>query len=245
MTIVHISDTHGLHEQLTIPQCNVLVHTGDLGDSYTTLAELTKFLIWFEQQPARLKIFCAGNHDVLLDYKVVQRKKNEDMVAYILAEQEYRDAMQLIPNYNVKYLNGKDYVFEGIKFYGSPYSPSFHRDRWAFNADKGAEILKEWGKIPGDVNVLLTHTPCYGILDFVSQRVKEGTDPHAGCADLLAVIKKRLTKLVLHCSGHIHSNWGIVQKAVSAKRNCFFSNGAVVEDANYNVIVKQPLIITI
>lgn len=245
MRIVHISDTHGLQEQLTIPECDVLCHSGDLGASETTLGEFTKFLIWFEQQPAKVKIFCAGNHDTLLDYKVVQRKRAEDTVAYLLAEQSYRDAMQLLQHYKVKYLNGKDYVWQGVKFYGSPYSPSFNRDRWAFNADRGAEICKEWGKIPNDVDVLLTHTPCYNILDYVSYRVKEGTDPHAGCADLFNVIRKRLTKLKLHCSGHIHSNWGVVQQPVTNKRNCLFSNGAVVEDANYNVILKQPVIINI
>lgn len=244
MTICHISDSHGLHEQLTIPACDMLLHTGDLGAGRTTLAEFTKFLIWFEQQPAKVKLFCAGNHDVLIDYQWVNKLKHEDPIQYLLAEQAYRDAMQLIPNYNVKYLNGKDYVYEGIKFYGSPYSPTFGYN-WAFNADRGQDIMKQWGKIPGDVNVLLTHSPCYGILDYVAYRVKEGKDPHAGCETLLGVIKKRLTKLKLHCSGHIHSQWGVVQQAVSAKRNCLFSNGAVVEDANYNVIVKQPLIITI
>ena len=78
MQIVHISDTHTYHNNLHIPNCDVLIHSGDIGNR-TNLKELTEFLVWFEQQPANIKIFIGGNHDIILDKNEAlkeQRKGN-------------------------------------------------------------------------------------------------------------------------------------------------------------------------
>jgi len=243
MRIVHISDTHGkrFHEKMVIPECDVLVHTGDFGDWKTSLAELTEFLIWFEKQPAKVKIFISGNHDIIMDAKWVYNRG--DAVSRMLATQQHRDALILIQAYDVVYLNNTDYVYEGVKFWGSPMSPTFGSD-WAFNADKGTEISKYWAKIPSDVNVLLTHTPVYGYLDSVTDKyMREGeTDYHKGDKDLLEVIKKRLLKLKLHCSGHIHDEYGIVLEHISNTRRVMFSNGAIITNDAIQLVTK-PLII--
>lgn len=156
----------------------------------------------------------------------------------------YKSAIELIDNYNVIYLNNKSCIHEGIVIHGSPYSPSFHRDLWAFNADEGQEIKQQWSKIPSDVNILITHTPVYGILDSLNECAEVGEDPHAGCKDLLKVIKKRLLKLKLHCSGHIHDNYGVQLKRISNTRRVLFSNGAVLTN-QYKQLITNPLIITI
>lgn len=248
MKIVHISDSHGPrgHGKIVMPECDVAIHSGDIGGR-TQLTELTEFLIWFEKVPARKKIWVAGNHDLILDSSWVRRKGQEmDSIARMLLEQQHQDALALIERYNVKYLNNTDYVFEGVKFWGSPYSPSFHRNYWAFNADRGEEIKKVWARIPSDVEVLITHTPCKGILDRVEERYREyeGEDLNVGCQDLLDVIKKRLTKLKLHCSGHIHDNVGVVLQHVSNSRRVMFSNGAVLTN-DYTQLIVNPLIIQI
>lgn len=246
MKIVHISDTHDDHNTVTVPECDVLVHSGDLGGK-TNLTELTQFLIWFERQPAKVKIFIAGNHDIVLDKKEAAKERAKGNVfGWSRQLDEYKRAMDLVQNYDVKYLFNTDYVYEGIKFWGSPYSPSFHRDTWAFNADRGAEISKEWAKIPTDVNVLITHTPCYGILDVISEKYirHENEDRHVGCKDLLGVIKKRLLNLKLHCSGHIHDNVGCVMQSISNSRHILFSNAAILTN-EYKFLIDKPLIITI
>lgn len=248
MNIVHISDSHGArgHAKVIVPSCDVLAHSGDIGGR-TNLLELTEFLIWFEKQPARKKIWIAGNHDVILDSNYIHRKKRElDSVAGMLLEQAHRDALSLLKNYDVTYLNNSGCTFEGVKFWGSPYSPSFHREHWAFNADRGEEIKKIWAKIPSDVEVLITHTPCKNILDKVEEKYRQhaGEDLNVGCQDLLDVIKKRLTKLKLHCSGHIHDNVGVLLQRVSNNRRVLFSNGAVLTN-DYTQLVTDPLIITI
>lgn len=241
MKIVHFSDSHGKHDTLQIPECDVLICSGDIGGR-TNMHELTAFLIWFEKQPAEKKIFIAGNHDIILDKKWAN--KAGDTVARMFDEQRHADAIKLINQYKVVYLNNSDHVHKGIKFWGSPYSPSFHRHYWVFNADRGQEIQKIWAKIPSDVDVLITHTPCKNILDKVDEiyREKPDEDLNVGCQDLLNVISSRLTNLKLHCSGHIHDNFGMVLKPVSNRRRVLFSNGAVLTN-EYKSLVTKPLII--
>lgn len=248
MRVCHISDTHGpkWHTRLEIPECDVLIHSGDIGGR-TTLLELTEFLIWFEKQPAKKKIWVAGNHDLVLDKKWASNiEKTNGTVMGMLAKQYHEDAVNLIKNYDVIYLNAKDYVYEGVKFWGSPVSPSFHREHWVFNMDRGAEIKKEWSKIPNDVNVLITHTPPHGILDKIQEKYKQTVDEdiHRGCEDLMGVIKKRLHALKLHCFGHIHENTGFIQAPVSRTRLVWFSNGAVMNNAG-DLLYPKPIIINI
>lgn len=247
MRIVHISDTHTKHRQLTISPCDVLIFSGDLG-SRTNLLELTDFLEWIKDQPAQVKLFIGGNHDICMD-PVKAFSKTQGAVEKLLLQQEHRDAMEKIKLYEqwgVHYLCNSGFEYEGIKFYGSPYSPSFHRDYWVFNADRGEEIAKHWSKIPSDVNVLITHTPVYGILDLIPEKYKRypEEDLHVGCKDLLDVICKRLYSLKLHCSGHIHSNYGVLLQNVSNKRRVLFSNGAVL-DNDYKLAVAQPIVISL
>jgi len=246
LKICHISDTHGpkWHTKVVVPECDVLIHSGDIGGR-TDLLELTEFLLWFEKQPAKKKIWIGGNHDLVLDKKWAHSRP--DTVMQMLAIQRHQQAMDLIGNYVVKYLMNTDYVFEGVKFWGSPYSPSFHKEHWAFNADRGEEISKIWAKIPTDVNVLITHTPVYGFLDSIPEsylEFNEGDDVHRGCKDLLGVIQKRLLNLKLHCSGHIHDQVGVILEHVSNNRRVLFSNGAVVSNAGEQ-LVTNPLVITI
>lgn len=247
--VVHISDTHGLHDKLIIPDCDLLIHTGDIGGR-TTLFELKQFLEWFRKQSANNRIFIAGNHDLCLDKSWINRQKNKGSVEGLLAQQHYNNAMELIAEYKDKYdiiyLKDSSYNYEGIKIYGSPYSPSFHRQNWVFNADRGNEIKKIWSKIPSDVNILMTHTPPYKILDRVEDKYREsqGEDMNVGCQDLLEIIAKRLFDLKLHAFGHIHSQYGTILAPVSNTRNVLFSNGAVLNN-DYKILINEPLIITI
>lgn len=234
MRIVHISDLHNIgHKKLIIPECDLLLCSGDLGGR-TNIMELTEFLIWFEAQPAKKKIFCGGNHDIILDRRVG-------------IHGQFEEALALIANYDVKYLENTDYIYEGFKIYGSPITPSFHRaNGWAFNRDRGPEIQKEWSKIPSDVDILITHGPPYGILDEIPEKFKETEDEdvHRGDHDLSFVIKKRLLKLKLVCFGHIHDQVGVVLKSVSNTRRILFSNGAVLTN-DYTQLITNPLIITL
>lgn len=234
------------HTQLKIPECDVVICSGDIGGR-TGRVELVEFLVWFEALPARKKIFIGGNHDLCLDEKRSHSLRNQGRnIDALMAKQEYEDCVKLIENYDVMYLCNRDYVWEGVKFYGSPYSPSFHRSHWAFNADRGEEIQKIWARIPSDTQVLITHSPPYRILDLVDERYKEreGEDMNVGCQDLSNVIKSRLLDLKLHCFGHIHDQYGVILGHVSNNRRVLFSNGAVLNN-DYKQLVINPLTVII
>lgn len=247
LKICHISDTHGakFHTRLNIPECDVLIHSGDIGNR-TTPYELTEFLEWFKVQSAKVKIWTPGNHDISLDKEWLHRDWNGNSTLQLMAKQAYEDSKKILENYpDIKYLVNRDYVYEGVKFYGSPYTPSFHRRNWVFNRDRGEEIMKEWAKIPSDTNVLITHGPPYGILDVIPDEFREvyNEDTRRGCEDLYKVIHDRLKDLKLHCFGHIHDGpTGVVIKQVTNTRWVTFSNGSVISNF-YEFINRNPPII--
>lgn len=248
MKICHISDTHGYagHSRLEIPKdISVLCHTGDIGGR-TNLKELITFLTWFESQPGK-KIWTAGNHDHALDPTWADKLKAQgNIYGWSRAIEDHKAAMELISKYDVVYLNNQEYIHNGVKFYGSPYSPSFFPEYWVFNADRGERIQEEWDKIPDDVNILLTHTPVYGIMDEIPLNFKRypEEDVHVGCKDLLDTIRKRLSKLQLHLSGHIHDGHsGVVVKKIN-NRPIIFSNGSVL-DNDYKQLITKPFVIEI
>lgn len=143
MDITFISDTHGLHDRLTLNAGTVLIHAGDITE-YGTEEEVTEFLYWFSKQPFTYKIFIAGNHDLFLEACKPSKRK------------------ELISN-DVIYLQNSGIEINGLKVWGSPVTPYFLG--MAFNARQGKEIRKIWNKIPADTDLLITHGPPKGILD--------------------------------------------------------------------------------
>lgn len=66
MRILHLSDTHGTHHQLSgLPEADIIVHSGDItyGGSEN---EVIDFIEWFGSLPYTYKLFIAGNHDYCL-----------------------------------------------------------------------------------------------------------------------------------------------------------------------------------
>ena len=104
MHIVHISDTHGKHRDLSLPAGDVLIHSGDFSQ-YAIDVETVDFLDWFRGQPFKHKIMIAGNHDKTLSDCNGDELKHYDFDG-------------------IHYLNGGAVVIDGIKFYGSPQAPS-------------------------------------------------------------------------------------------------------------------------
>ncbi|MDZ7934040.1 MAG: metallophosphatase domain-containing protein [Emticicia sp.] len=180
MKIVAISDTHGKHQNLILPEGDMLIHAGDVS-SLGKESEIKDFLNWFSQTDFKHKILIAGNHDFYFE-KIAF---NETIVN------------QLIPS-NIIYLNDCGVEIEGIQLWGSPIQPWFYN--WAFNRYRGEDIKKHWNKIPHDVDILITHGPAYGILD------KTTRNENVGCEDLLVKIKQ--VKPKFHICGHIHEAYG-------------------------------------
>lgn len=234
--LAFISDTHGKHHEIKIDPCDILFHSGDISNIGAAM-EIADFINWFKEQPAKNKVFIAGNHDRGLDWNYTQTRKYP--VEKLLAEQNYFDIqeqLKYLPS-DVHYLQDEELKISGIKIYGSPFSPSFHRHNWAFNADRGREIRNIWRQIPDDINILLTHSPCKNILDRIPPSfIKKGETENVGCMDLQLRLRQ-LKNLKIHSSGHIHDNFGIKEK-LGVK----YINAAVL-DNNYEALTNKPIYI--
>jgi Icc-related predicted phosphoesterase len=178
MKFVAISDTHGQHSSLQLPQADCIIHAGDVTRKGKR-DQVMDFLYWFGALDYRYKVFIAGNHDFFFE----NRSRGQ--------------INSLIPD-NVIYLNDSGCVLEGIKCWGSPVTPWFHD--WAFNRLPGEQIRKHWDLIPEGVDILITHGPVKGILDRTFFLKK------AGCSDLLKKMNRIRPRV--HLCGHIHEAYG-------------------------------------
>jgi Icc-related predicted phosphoesterase len=180
MKIVFISDTHKMHDQVNVPDGDVLVHAGDISGR-GSLQDVASFAAWFNKLPHQHKILIAGNHDFCF-------------------ENELRSEAINILGDDVNYLEDSEVIIDGVKFWGSPWQPEFCN--WAFNLPRGVGHLKEkWDLIPEDTDVLITHGPPHGYGDFVAW-----DQIHVGCEEMLEALDR--VKPKIHVFGHIHEGYG-------------------------------------
>lgn len=184
MKIVAISDTHCAHNQLSIPECDILIHAGD--ESYRgNKSEIEDFAKWFDKQPAKHLVWIPGNHSV-------------GFATFYPASSDW--LKKISPRTNI--LMHSDVTLDGIKIWGSPITPWFND--WAYNETRGPAIKKYWDMIPGDTSMVVTHGPPHGILDLVDPGTRR--EDNVGCKDLLDAILRIKPKI--HIFGHIHEGYG-------------------------------------
>lgn len=179
MRIVCLSDTHGMHAQLKVPDGDILLHAGDF-TNIGSMVEFIDFNNWLRSLPHKHKVFIAGNHDFLFE-----RNKAEDIEARV-------------GGFGGIYLQDAEVTVNGIRIYGSPWTPQFYS--WAFMLDRYGEIKEKWDKIPAGLDILMTHGPPLSILD------KNNASMECGCYDLGQRVLE--VKPTLHVFGHIHESYG-------------------------------------
>ena len=219
-----LSDTHdfdftaGTSQplQLPTPKADVLLHCGDL-TQVGGVASFKQAVKMLGSINAELKLVIAGNHDLELDKTFWAARRNEDdnpknpknhdlavetMTGHLAAEAGVTFLTEGTYSFNLK---------NGAKFsiYVSPYTPTFsnwafaypsHQDR--FNAPSqvrdGITSIAT-SPIPNDIDIIMTHGPPRGILDWCPQG-------NVGCPHLLQAIRR--VKPLMHCFGHIHESSG-------------------------------------
>lgn len=203
--LTFISDTHTKHEKLNgfLPGGDILLCAGDISSrGYKT--ELENFFKWFDGiDNYDHKIFIAGNHDFGF-------QDEPETIKGLLTGYKTIDYLQ------DEYLGIQDGDDPELKIWGSPWQPEFHN--WAFNLPRGEKIKEKWDLIPDDVDILITHGPAFGKLDYVPY---DGLN--VGCEELLKRIEE--VKPKIHLSGHIHSGWGYVFNGET-----HFFNAAILND---------------
>lgn len=178
LKIVCISDTHGMHERVRVPEGDILIHAGDFMAYGNRTSEIVSFNDWLLRQPHRIKIVVAGNHDLLFE-------SHPDIAKPLLAAGVY--------------LENSGIEIEGVRIWGSPVQPRFLN--WAFNVDRGPAIRGYWDMIPSSTDILITHGPPYGMLDTV---IPSGE--HLGCEELMKAVQRVRPKV--HVFGHVHGGSG-------------------------------------
>lgn len=183
MRIVCISDTHTMHDQVGLPEGDVLVHAGDSCGA-GSFPELRRFTEWLRELPHEHKVVVAGNHDWPFE--------REPQIA--------RRLLDGVPG--VRYLQDSGTTINGVTFWGSPWQPEFRG--WAFNLPRGKELANKWRRIPSTTDVLITHGPPAGIRDCIDAPLAEAD--HLGCVDLRKAVSR--VRPQVHIFGHIHGGYG-------------------------------------
>ena len=224
MKIWHISDTHTYHDLLQVPKgIDMVIFSGDctlLTDLYDNETEVRKFLTWFYSLNIKYKIFVAGNHEYAIEKGLIDKETFNDL--------------------GIIYLENDYVIVEGIKIWGSPFTPTF--GNWHFMKARD-KISRVWEHIPDDTDIIVVHGPPKGILDFSYN--KNGDLERCGCSALMKRVIKIQPKMCLF--GHIHNCKDIINAGVLqlSKYDTIFSNGSVVTDGKFGTLSSNGNILEI
>lgn len=205
MKICAMSDLH--RHQIDIPKCDVLAIAGDISgfDDAQWFGEV--FLPYLKKQKNKYDIcfLIFGNHD--------------DMI----------QAAQLeVPDY-IKILTNKEFIYKGIKFFGSPYCKSSPEIIESINAFEEPFLKTLFEDIPENTDVLITHQPPYGFGDTVINQ-----SYHLGSTSLAERI--RIVKPKVHIFGHIHTG-----KKYTKENGTSYYNVSILND-DYELTYKPTII---
>lgn len=205
-----LSDTHGLEfgpDEIPRQHADVAIHCGDLTEE-SKLQEFRASIRLLKEIDAPLKLVIAGNHDSTMDIPAFKKKVADatpvlDPVLVREVSGDYGEARQIFEDAKaagIIFLDEGNHCFtlaNGAKLtvYASPCTPSL--GDWGFQYPP---TLGHNFEIAAGVDVVITHGPPKGILDYTDAKQR------AGCPDLFAAVARARPRL--HCFGHIHEGWG-------------------------------------
>lgn len=188
MRVVCLSDTHGMHDRIDVPDGDLLIHAGDLTMAGTWL-ECQEGLQWLHSLPHKRKVFVPGNHDFAF----------ESGHPKLLTDAQIMKIHVLID---------RGVTLLGHCVYGTPWLDAVRG--WAFDCtDDPHKLGSNRRAIPQSVDILVTHCPPHGVLDRCPSRWP-GDPELAGCKMLPRGNPK------LHVFGHIHEGAGVQGRCVNA-----------------------------
>lgn len=216
MRIDCIADLHGHYP--TLEGGDLLIIAGDL----TAQDKESQYFVLLQklaQEKYEKIIIVAGNHDTCL-------QKDDWTISWAIDSQEI-----------FTYLCDSGTEFEGLKIWGSPWSPWFP----GINPLCKSFVLSDealydkWMMIPKRTDILITHTPAYGTLDY--RELFDGTRYHMGSKTLEAWIKY-VERPLLHCFGHIHEGYGIAEEYATYNDKMMKSVNCSFVDEKYRPVNK-------
>lgn len=183
-----ISDLHGNLPE--IPDCDLLLIAGDIvplwaqnDTNFSNIWMNCSFKTWINKISNRgiTIVGIAGNHDFCFEKNCFPK------------------------NLAWHYLQDKQYEYNGLKIWGTPWQPYF--GGWAFNLYE-EQLSNKWDLIPKDTDIIIVHGPPYLHGDNVLN-IQDGKkyQEHVGSPSLLRKIQEVKPKLVV--CGHVHCSAGI------------------------------------
>jgi hypothetical protein len=215
--VMVISDTHLMHKSLSHsaasssdasadPDIDILIHCGDfLVHSSGRPAAIRDFFEWLASIPARHRVVIFGNHEKALDHG----SRSVHHVEALLASLDLSDRIRLLHNTAISL---PVRAGRSVKIYGSPHTADrgFIKRANAF-ALHAQHLQQVWAQIPDDTEILVTHSPPYGVLDEGRGQSRLG-DP-----ELLRWYHQRqaagASLPLLHVFGHCHEGYGFCRTA--------------------------------
>ena len=181
MIVDCISDLHGYYPELE--GGDLLIVAGDL----TAMDDYKGYCIFNEWMIKNSRIYSkciviAGNHDNGL----LPGRFNVENLPHVI------------------YLCDSGTVFEGMKIWGSPWTKTFlgmNPKCKAFTVDTENELIDKFEAIPINTDILITHSPPYGILDKTIRGENVGSK-------YLYNWLKYCGRPKIHVFGHIHEAYG-------------------------------------
>lgn len=144
-------------------------------------------------------------------------------------------------NNDYEYLEDSGTTFNGFNIWGSPWIEKM--GEWAFMLRTEAQAEQIFQRIPQDTDIILTHGPQYGVLDYfnrgwvdsdeIGRHVQKKAGP-IGNKTLGKYIRK--VRPIMHVHGHCHCTSG-----VSMRDGILSVNASVVNDAHD--IINLPKLI--
>lgn len=209
MIIDCIADLHGFYPKLD--GGDLLIVAGDL-TARDQENEYYWFNDWLCEQEYKKIVIISGNHDNFL------QKRNDQSQFFTVG----------------KYLCDSATEFEGLKIWGSPWTKTFlgmNPHCKAFTVDTEEELAEKWALIPDDIDILVTHSPSYGMHDGRNSEQRLGST---------SLLKKQVrtplfNSLKLHVFGHIHEGYGKydireLQRQLGDPLSCIYVNASYVNE---------------
>ena len=176
-SVTVISDTHWRHEEIDLPGGDLLIHCGDMFNLFGEPSQQVSAMDeWFGRQKFERILYTGGNHDRVLETELKRRSQ---------------------PMQNAHFLKDELVEFRGLSIYGAPWVPNLPTHAFA---KRRPALVEAWARVPASVDLLVTHTPPFEILDSSSRGQSHG------CPSLAAELARISPRV--HCFGHVHAGAG-------------------------------------
>ena len=223
ITIVALSDIHGIPRKTEVPQCDVVTISGDFSPLYiqreTGLGNsmckwiTEKFIPWLMSLPCERVVFIGGNHDFVTE--------ESWFVQWFNGELDKTDGARE----KIHYLQFSQYEYKGWVFYGCPLADIAG---WAWVADGYEQYKPDTG-----TDIALYHqAPEYMYVG--ASHFWDGSVINYGSRSMMNALYDdgvELPKLLL--CGHIHTGDHLPQLISKEGQRCVLCNVST-KDEEYN-----------